>query len=357
MTDSFGNLTCIDNVTVVKVKVVAGISVFLGLCNICLGALVVAFIFLFKRHHFHSQRLVLYLSISVILAGIKSTIDLHAFVEPIEETSMYCTFCGLLHNYANSTLAFAVFVVTVDTFLYVTFNVNTGTTKMEIIEALIIFVLPVLWLWIPLLPQFNAYGSNAVECSLIRANYSTCEARASFNLFMITIPSFLIIATMFVLYTVTIVLLHRRVNTFEGRYNPQHRILKMEKIKQAKYLLISPVLYMLFSVIGLTERIVQTRLPSEHIAELGLLSILILNLRNISLLLAYTFQDRGTCTEIRYYKLLSACAVCFCRTDPVNDYHDAEYVDYGDSLDSAELEKRKSRVSLSSTQPLQTSFI
>ena len=264
MTDSFGNLTCIDNVTVVKVKVVAGISVLLGLCNICLGALVVAFIFLFKRHHFHSQRLVLYLSISVILAGIKSTIDLHAFVEPIEETSMYCTFCGLLHNYANSTLAFAVFVVTVDTFLYVTFNVNTGTTKMEIIEALIIlvtfnvntskfdilealfiFVFPILWLWIPLLPQFNVYGSNAVECNLIKVNYTTCEAiplGTIFSAILFDAPTTFISVTMFVLCIITVILLRRRLNMFEGRYDPNHRTVKIEKIKRSKYLLINPVL-------------------------------------------------------------------------------------------------------------------
>ena len=353
MTDSY-NLTCIDNDTTVKVQVVAGISVFLGLCNICLGALVVTFIFLLKRHRFHSQRLVLYLSISVILAGIKSAIDFHAFVEPIQETSMYCRFCGLLQNYANSTLTFAVFVMTVDTFLYVTFNVNTSTAKMDVVEVLFIYVLPVLWLWIPLLPMFNVYGSNAVECNLIRANYSTCETKhigIHFDMFMVIIPSFIIIGTMIVLYIVTLVLLHRRVNAFEGRYNPQYRIVKLEKIKRAKYLLINPVLYIFFSLLFLVVRIVQTLLSNQYIAEVGIFSILALNFRNLSLLVAYTFQDRDTCTQIRYSKLVSACAVCFCRSDPVRDYHDAVYVDYGDSLDSAVLEKRKCAKS-NSTQAL-----
>ena len=253
------------------IKVVAGLSVFLGLCNICLGILVVSFIFLFKRHHFHSQRLVLYLSISVILAGIKSAIDVHAFVEPIEETSVYCTFCGLLHNYAYNTLTFAVFVITIDTFLLVTFNVNTS--KFDILEALFIFVFPILWLWIPLLPQFNVYGSNAVECNLIKVNYTTCEAiplGTIFSAILFDAPTTFISVTMFVLCIITVILLRRRLNMFEGRYDPNHRTVKIEKIKRSKYLLINPVLYMVFAVIGIIHRGLQYHLSGQYVIELDL---------------------------------------------------------------------------------------
>ena len=336
------NETCLENDTIVGVQIVAGLSVFLGLCNVCLGLFVFTFIFLLKRHHFHSQRLVLYLSICVILCGIKSAIDVHAFVEPIPETSPYCTFCGLLHNYVYITLTLAVFVITVDTFLLVTFNVNTS--KLDILEVLFIFALPILWLWIPLLPQFNVYGSEAVQCNLIKVNYTACEKISlgtTFSAVLFDFPTVVITVTMFVLCIITIFLLRRRLNMFEGRYDPNHRTVMTEKIKRAKYLLINPFLYMVFAMIGIIHRSLQYNLSGKYVIELAVITVLTWNGRSMLLLLSYTFQDRETCLEISCLKLSSACLVCFCRNDPVTDYTDAAYVDYGDSLDSAEEEKRR----------------
>lgn len=339
------NETCVGNGTFIGVKVVAGISVFLGLCNILLGTLVVAFIFLHKRHHFHSQRLVLYLSVIVIVGGIKSTIDVHAFVSnSLDETTPFCAFLGLLHNYTDNTLTLAVFVITLDTFLLVTCNVDTS--RLDILEVLFMFILPTLWIWIPLLPEFSAYGPDAAECNLILVNYTTCTAvqiGGTFGIFLIATPSVIIAVAMFILNSVNIVILNQSLNVFESRYDPQRRTDNLRKIKEAKYLFIYPVLYALFALINMVNRIIQYQIPGDNTVGVSLAVVLTLNIRNLSLLLTYTFKDHETCSDMRCRRIVAACIACFSRDDPVTDYTDAAYSEFGDSLASAMLEKRKSQ--------------
>lgn len=329
---------CLPNSTFRGIAAVAGVNIFFGVVNIILGSLVVSFIFLFKRHHFHSRRLVIYLSICVILLGIKAAIDVHAYIEPIEESGVYCEFCGFLLNYALTAQIIIIFIMTVDTFMLVTCHVNT--TRLEIVEVLITFALPLTWIWVPWF--YGVYGSSAAICDITRVNYANCTANSTgsdISIYMFAIPFFLVIVIMFVLYVAVIAHLKRSVHAYEGIYNPQAKTVKTEKIRRAKYLLVYPVIYIAFSIMEVVHGFVQVYHPGKYVVVLSLLTVLASNGRGIALLLTYTFEDRETCSQLRCSNLLAACIRC-CKGDHIQEYNGAHYVEFGDSLDTAE-EKRK----------------
>ena len=334
-----------SNSSTVAAQAIAAVNIVLGVLNILLGLLVVIFVFLFKRHHFHGRRLVIYLSICVILFGIKAAIDVHAFIEPIQDSGAFCMFCGFLVKYALTAETIVIFVITVDTFLLVACYVNTN--RLEILEVFVVFVLPISWLWVPL--YSGDYGSNGALCDikLTLVNFTTCQKNSSqsgfnFALYMFWVPFFLLVAIMVVLYVVIIPYLHRSVHSYEGKYNPQTKAVKRAKIQRAKYLLVYPVLYIAFTIVDIVNEFVHYYNPKEDFIWLTVLAVLASNGRGIALLLAYTFEDKGTRSQLRCSNIVAACITCCCCTaDPVQEYDGASYVEFGDSLDGAEEEKRR----------------
>ena len=123
---------CTSPYTSTKYTIVAGLSAATAFISLLASLFVVSLIVLFKKYRFFTQRLILYLVLSVILHSI--TIILHRMDCENERSSFYVGFC-------MATISITLYV-----FVWVAFNKHTD--KLKYSYMFFIFVFPWLFNWI-----------------------------------------------------------------------------------------------------------------------------------------------------------------------------------------------------------------
>ena len=127
---------------------------------------VIALMIIYKKYVFTIQRLILYLTVSILLNSIT-----HIFESASYTPASYCMAIGFLQNYSAYCMLLFVPCFLLEIGVRVIWLRETGAIEWLYIPA--IFVTPLLVTWIPFLT--GNYDSMGLSCGTVTINSTTCE--------------------------------------------------------------------------------------------------------------------------------------------------------------------------------------
>ena len=310
----------------------AVINMTTGSISALCSVIVLVILIRLKKHYFHTQRLIMYLHISVVIRGIISLIDFNAFLST--DDSPYCTFCGFMQSYVIFIQLIAIWWIVLDLFLMSMCHFYVQW-KFEVIQVLSTFVVPLLFVWIPLIPELDFYGYNGAFCGIRNINYETCTVNNAGYLgylLMRLLPLTVSLIAIIILYVVVLIKLKHESRQYKGIYDPNHRIEVEELIKKARVLQIYPLIYFFFNIFPVIYAVVVFKEPRKFHIILEIFAILGWNLQGVAIAMAYAL-DKKTVLRIK-----TSCLKCFWinkteRSSTIKTYCSTSmYVSYGDSI-------------------------
>ena len=298
-------------------EVVGGLNAASGFVSLLASCLVIALIVLFKKWQFFTQRLVLYLAISVVFQSISAMIMKVDYNDETSEVRVrFCQFSGFVAQNASWMVLNAVASITVFVFVGAVFSKQTD--RFEAVYLFFIFVFPLLINWIPFIE--NAYGEAGVWC-WIRNEDDSCKRFLFGQVLQFVlwyIPLYLILTVLLFLYMVILVKIHcYDRHRWTGNYkfvDEQHQIKMISR--EIRSLLRYPLIYFLINLFPLALRIcgVWVENNTSKLLPLWILTAIFYPIQGGFMALAFTL-DPDTRKRLRWVQIKSAAKELCRRSD------------------------------------------
>lgn len=229
--------------------------------------IVIAIIILFKKYLFHTQRLLLYLDISLLIHALAQAINSLSYDEAniLEE---YCIVTGFVDLYTSLCVVVAIACFTIDVFLQAT--CQCITQRIEVLYVILTFLLPAIIASIPF--PFDAYGFAGAWCWLKEytspndCTRSDTSILLQFGLYYI--PLFILYPLLSLLLLATLIHLYRHRYSYEAQIDPQAPQRRTALRSEIKSLLPYPCIVLVTSIIPLMVRIYRASNPNREIYTL-----------------------------------------------------------------------------------------
>lgn len=285
------------------------ITTTVGVATACLSffacVVVIILMLLLKKYHFRPQRLILYLTISVMINCLSITthkiyyIMVHRYNIANETTSRFCIFAGYFSLTSGWFELMAVTALTINMFLTVV--VKKSADWLEGAYFLLVFFLPFTFTWIPFIHR--AYGPTGPWC-WIRLNDDECHSfiyGICFRFILWYVPLNAILVVLVVLYGIVICHVSKQKNSWDGNFNPMLRRMKLKMQKEVRPLIWYPLIYFLLHLIPLAHHLA-LEFSSKPQYVLWFLTAITLPLQGGFIALAFTF-DAKTLRRLRWNRL------------------------------------------------------
>ena len=264
--------------------IVAGISAVTAFISLLASCFVVSLIVLFKKWKFFAQRLVLYLAISVILESIATII--HRVDYENQTSAFYVHFCkisGYIEQNTSWMQLMAVISITVYVFVCAMFKKRTDRHKDEVLYLFFIFIFPLLFNWIPFI--FDVFGRAGAWCWIVSENIYTCEKSLAGQILQFVlwyVPLYIVLVALIFLYVAILI----KIYIHKLEENRIHRLLK----KEMRSLLWYPIIYLVFNIAPLANRIHGLAVPNNPSLALWILAGLFYPLQGGAIALVFTLH-------------------------------------------------------------------
>lgn len=329
----FNNSSCSD-LPSMWIYVGAGITAAAcSLLSLVSVLLMIVLIFLFKKHHFFTQRMILYLAFSTLfksMIGIMDVFGYWAYNYPVLDG--FCISLGFLLQVTEWWTVLAAFCIMVDLFLKVVFRCTA--TKVEWLYIAIIFLLPIaLTGWIPFV--LSAYGPTGPIC-WIRTEDKNCTQffpGIALQLGIHSIPLVLLMLFILALLTVTLLSLYRQRRQWAGSFDPNVMETKKMMLNEVKSVVCYPFIILLVNL-PMTLYIIYSSITSANDTATIVMwytNAAILHLDG-ALITCNSALDPETRKKLTCANIRAACASCFQQQQRTSDYPSVLYGSMGDSL-------------------------
>lgn len=236
---------------------IAGLRAMMGSISFLTSIFVIIVIVYFKKYVLYTQRLILYLSISVSLNALTVITQAGVYLPMENEAVMvYCQISAYLSQTTDWSELVAICLVTLDLYLTAATNIKS---KQEIFQVLLIFLLPPL---INLLPFIHSsYGPAGPWC-WIKKYDEDCSVSKFGKVFRIVLWYVPVMLMIFFLITTYIVIYYKL-----RKQNKQYISCRSESIasliqmrqmiqKEIKPLVLYPVIFLFFNFFPLLNALV-----------------------------------------------------------------------------------------------------
>ena len=286
-------------------------------CLSCLFALFL--VVLFQKYRTPTQRVILYLTTTVLLLSIVQMIHSTGGDQANE---IYCTITAFLDHYAGWMILMAITCLTFDLFVKVVFKWQT-TIRMEVIYVLVIYISPVLHTWIPFID--NAYGIAGAWCWIKQYN-DDCSLYVFglvLQFVLYWLPVYVIGTLNLVAYIIARVKATKRFNYYGGKFNPQDRTNREILLKEVDQYKLYPIIFIIVNFFPLVTRIAEASKNHQLIFILGILHSLCIGFQGTLIALALAL-DKDTRRDLKCSRIKAAfiqtCTTCSKRRQSVNQY-------------------------------------
>ena len=297
-------------------KILAAIRAGIGTASAVCCLVVIIVIFFYKKYKFFTQRLVLYLAVAAFFQSLCYPLGRVNYYTDRAVIDHYCYFAGYIYQYSNWTEVLCIVCITAN--ISTVAAIRKQTARLEVLYVLFIFLLPLLWCWVPFLHA--TYGTAGPWCG-IRTLTEDCEY---FNFGRIlslatwTGPLYLILTVAFVVTCISACRVHRAAKRWSGKFSPEMQAQLQETAKQIKPLLWYPVIYMLLETPTLVNQIYHVYDPRSQIMPLWYLETVFGPPRGAFIALVYAF-DSETRARVRCRHFCAAWWSC-CKPNKVTEY-------------------------------------
>lgn len=333
--------------------VVAGVRLATGLTAfLCCLSLVVFFIYIkLKLQMVTNQILVFYLTISSLLHSGSSLISRVNFQTGRPVTDNYCLFAGPLALYTGSTEWMCILCISCNLLVQVT--CRPEGKKLYWVYGVLIFVLPLLWCWLPFLS--HAYGTSGPWCG-VRIFTEDCEQfllGVVLRLSLLALPVLILLMVTSSVSLATWTLQKHRLRARETAAYPQSpSIDKRQVLGELQVLLWFPPLYSVLQLPLLVNLLYDSIRPDSPLLPMWCLQAFTPPLAAaVTALLITIHSETNTVPRIRSW-LAEHCQYREKRgrvRASSSNRHISEYncdlcVSYGDSLEGVQSKHRRERI-------------
>ncbi len=287
---------------------------------------------LFHKYRQTTQRVTLYLTISVSLLSIANI--LHGTrLGSIADDNYYCVTVGFIDQITSWMVLLAVTCLTIDLFIKVVF-LRSNTSAFEPAYCIIIFVFPFTFNWIPFVK--HAYGLSGEQCWIKLYKPNTCEIDhyyLSLRFVLYWIPFLLVLLFVSVTYVYILMRTRKQLKEYSGNYNPATSTTNQMLYTELRTYLIYPFIMLVSFVAAVTSRIVEVVDHSRPYFGLRLVHILAISLQGVAIAMVFAL-DYDTRKQLsQCYSIKRAChaLICCCNRPKVVEY-EARNVSITDSL-------------------------
>lgn len=251
------NCTLTEEEKDIVVYVILGTSGFALLCSL----IVLLIMLLFKKYLVSSQRLILYLMLTVALK--QAMLVTLAASSGYNHVLPYCITAGFFNQQLTWYLPMAIYCLTFELFVKAVFQ-QLNTEKYEKWYVIIIFLLPFTFNWLPFINE--AYGINGAVC-WIRARDENCTLfpygiAMQFGLFWA--PFFVSMICILAACIWALVVTKRRRLSYNGTFDPGEHHFKNQLEKDVHHYLLYPVVYLLINLVQPVRLIIAAKVESLH---------------------------------------------------------------------------------------------
>ncbi|XP_011404380.1 PREDICTED: cyclic AMP receptor-like protein A [Amphimedon queenslandica] len=280
------------------------------------SVLVIILIILFKKYSFFVQRLILYLSFSVLLYSIASALAVTNYTgdEKVFPDN-FCEAIGFVTQYTQWTLLLSVAVITIDILLRVI--LNRATNSIEILYLIFIYVFPATFNWAPFLQ--GLYGPAGSWCwirSYTLNESGDCVKNETGLIYQFSLwygPLFVVLVLISVSYIIILSTLKRYKQRMNIYNHDEMELLK--KMKREVFILMwYPIIFALINLIPLANRIIHACLEHEkRIYVLWVLHAFVSPLQGAFVVIVYALdpETRRKLTVVGVRGALSQHCSCF----------------------------------------------
>lgn len=313
----YNNTTSCEIFQQQKYKTVAVIAASTGTFSMLAAMAVISVIVVFKKYNFFIQRLILYLCLS---AALNSASIVMRFSKLAPETPGWKKVC-IATAFVDHTTLWSLNIA----FLCLTFNMlitvvfNKSTKFLEIGYICLIFMVPLMFTWIPFLQE--SYGESGAWCWIRTENNqnSNCT-KHMFGMYLAFItwyvPHYFLLCVLLVVYAVVVVNVIRKRNHWRGLYSSEPAIRTQQQ--QMKELVMPIIFYPLgffaLNLVPLINRVYNIVDGPNYV--LWVLHAILSPLQGGYIALVYVL-DKDT---MRRLNLRELHAYLFHRRTPVEDY-------------------------------------
>ena len=302
MNNSTNNTICSEFDTMPYV-IVALISSGTALISVFACTGVILLVVLFKKYYFFTQRMILYLSIAALLNSIAIALRLQRvayFFDDKDSLLGLCIFTGFMDQTTAWSEVIAISCITFNLLLKAVFH--KPTEKLEIPYFILIFILPVLFNWIPFIDK--AYGRAGAWC-WIRSRNRECKRipLGYYSRFILWyVPAYVILVLLVLTYIFILYKVRKQRHLWEGRYDPETKRRREQEQKEVQPLLWYPLIFLILNIFPLINRIYDST-GNPPILALWILHAIFSPLKGGFIAVVYTLdketRKRLNCTQIK----------------------------------------------------------
>lgn len=236
---------------------VAVLSACSGAVSMVASLLVIAGILISKKYLFFIQRLILYLSVTVLIntSSVVMRLQRVATLGGHSDDHLYplCVFTSFVDQTTSWSELIASCCITCSLLLNVL--LLRSVEKLEKLYVFLIFVFPLFFNWVPFIKM--SYGEAGAWC-WIREEDENCNKFlfGSYLRFLLWyIPLYIILFILLTTYVFIVCRIQRLHKQWDGKFDPEskEKIAKMNK--EFRPLVWYPLIYLILNIFSLTNRI------------------------------------------------------------------------------------------------------
>lgn len=274
----------------------------------------ICLMFLLKKYHDFTQRLILYLAISTFLLSFFNIFDVTSAVPLDNEPAVqYCILAGFVTQITNWWVILATACIMIDLFVKATFDKSTA--KFEIVYIIFTFGFPFTFGWVPFLR--STFGSSSVYCWIKYYNDNCTRNRFGtvISLYVFYIPLYILMVFIIVMLVTALIFVRRKKTRWSGIYNPEAKRRQEMMVKEIYPLIGYPFIFIALNVPGIIKAIIAILSPEIGVYFVAAaIAALIYQFQGVAITLCFVL-DAETRKNLKWNKLKFALMHCCSKED------------------------------------------
>ena len=277
-------------------------------------------ILIFKRYKEDTQRLLLYLIISVSMNSINSIVR-GAGYEMVGDT-VFCIAVAYVSSYTSGCILVAICCIGAEMLIKIIFEKRSGK-PVQILYFILIFILPI---FIYLIPFYGGlYGQSGPTCWITSLNFDNCTRNQMGEIeqgVLWNIPLFFLIVAGSILYVITLIIFHQRMKKYKNYYTDQReRLVAQKALEETKQYRWYPLIFFMINIVPFITRFTPFMgdPPMWLVMTLWIITALIDGLQGMVIAAVFTL-DPETRSRLTWKSIRGACILNWGPYEACNGY-------------------------------------
>ena len=307
-----------------QLEIIGWVSIGTGGASLISCILILFVAILFQKYRGTTQRVILYLTITVFLNSI--LYSLHGIRTILEGAtdSYFCTSLAFLDQVINWMEFLAILCLTIDFFVKSVF-LKFHTERYEIVYALAIFILPFTFNWVPFLG--NTYGYGGTNCWIKQYKDMNCSETdvlgLAFRFGLYWVPFYIIMTFVIIAYFVSLIKARRRITQYSATSPTfSEQTIKELLLSEVRQYQLYPFIMIVIFSLGIVSRIAEAVDDGKNFFALRVFHVIVMAIQGPVIAIVFT-MDYDTRKQIcNPRQIRTACfgLWCCCRKTRVREY-------------------------------------